>query len=65
MKDEVANLDATDQAELVRRGAVSPLELVEAAIARIEKTNPQLNAVITPLYDQARALARCRAGGVD
>src|SRR5580698_5561194 len=58
MKDEVANLDATDQAELVRRGAVSPLELVEAAIARIEKINPQLNAVITPLYDQARATAR-------
>ena len=58
MKDEVANLDATDQAELIRRGAVSPLELVEAAIARIEKINPQLNAVITPLYDQARATAR-------
>jgi len=36
MKDELANLDATEQAELVRRRQVSPLELVDAAITRIE-----------------------------
>src|SRR5882672_10114156 len=41
MKDELANLDATEQAELVRRKEVSPLELVDAAITRIEKVNPQ------------------------
>jgi Asp-tRNA(Asn)/Glu-tRNA(Gln) amidotransferase A subunit family amidase len=55
MKDELTNLDATEQAELVRRKEVSPLELVDAAITRIEKVNPQLNALITPLFDKARA----------
>jgi Asp-tRNA(Asn)/Glu-tRNA(Gln) amidotransferase A subunit family amidase len=40
--------DATIQAELVRRGEMSPLELVDAAIARVEKVNPQLNAMIIP-----------------
>ena len=58
MKGELTNLDATEQAELVRRKEVSPLELVDAAITRIEKVNPQLNAVITPLFDKARAQAQ-------
>jgi hypothetical protein len=55
MRDELATLDATASAEMVRRGEVSPAELVEAAIARIEKINGDLNAVITPLYEKARA----------
>jgi amidase len=55
---ELTWLDATAQAELVRTGAVTPLELVKAAIGRIEAVNPQLNAVITPLFDLARANAR-------
>ena len=54
---DLASLDATGQAELVRRGEVTPAELVEAAIVRIEKLNPQLNCVITPLFDKARAQA--------
>jgi amidase len=58
MKGELANLDATEQAELLRRKEVSPLELVDAAVTRIEKVNPQLNAVITPLFDKARAKAQ-------
>src|SRR5467141_1373017 len=58
MKGELTNLDATEQAELVRHKEVSPLELVDAAITRIERINPQLNAVITPLFDKARAQAR-------
>ncbi len=61
MKGELANLDATEQAELVRKKEVSPLELVDAAIARIERVNPQLNAIITPLFDKARAQARAGA----
>ncbi|MBI3993884.1 MAG: amidase [Candidatus Lambdaproteobacteria bacterium] len=59
LRDELAFMDATAQAELVRRKALSPLELVEAAIERIERLNPRLNAVITPMYD----LARRAAGG--
>src|SRR5438270_12004214 len=47
-------LDATAQAELVRSGDASPKELVEAAIARIEALNPQLDAVIRPRFDAAR-----------
>lgn len=57
MKDEIANLDATAQAELVRKGEISTVELVNAAIERIEKINPTINAVITPLYDNARKQA--------
>ncbi len=57
LPDELASLDATAQAELVRSGAVSPTELVDAAIARIEEKNPALNAVITPLFDKARKTA--------
>jgi len=61
--DDLAFLDATEQADLVRRKEVSPLELVDAAITRIEKVNPQLNAVITPLFDKARAKAPQAGGG--
>ncbi len=50
-------LDAVAQAEAVRRGDVSPLELVDATIERIERVNPQLNAVIMKRYDEARAEA--------
>ena len=51
--EELWRLDATAQAELVQRGQVKPAELVEAAIARIERLNPALNAVITPMYERA------------
>src|SRR5690606_29982262 len=49
--------DALGLAELVHRGEVSPLELVEVAIAVIEELNPKLNAVIHRLYDMGRARA--------
>src|SRR6188472_1567565 len=51
---EMTWLDATAQADLVRRGEVSPKELAEAAIARIEAVNPQLDAVIRTRFDEAR-----------
>ena len=47
--------DALDQAALVRRGEVTSAELLEAAIARAEALNPQLNSITLPLYAQARA----------
>ncbi len=58
MMDELISLDALAQAELVRARKVSPAELVDAAIARIEKVNPRLNAVIIPLFEPARTQAR-------
>ncbi len=50
-------IDATEQARLVREREASPPELVEEAIARLERLNPQLNAMIHPLIDQAREAA--------
>ncbi len=50
---ELSLLDAFAQAELVRRREVSAVELVEAAIARIEALNPALNAVVATTYDEA------------
>lgn len=50
-------MDATAQAELVRSGEASPTELVEAAIARVEELNPELNAVIHELFEEGRAEA--------
>ncbi len=60
--DELAALDATAQAELVRRKQLKPIELIEAAIARIEATNSKLHAVVTPLYERARERARRPVG---
>jgi amidase len=57
---ETAWLDATAQADLVRRGEVSPLELADAAITRIEALNPKLDAVIRTRFDQARERAAGR-----
>jgi amidase len=50
--NDLWRLDATAQAELVREKSVRPIELVEAAITRIERLNPKLNAVVTPMYDR-------------
>ena len=59
MADEWAHLDAIDQALLVRRGDVSPLELIEAAIERLARINPELNAVIHFYLEEARQAASC------
>jgi amidase len=55
--NELSTMDAVAQAELVRRRELTPLELVDAAIERIERVNPTLNAVITPLFEEARECA--------
>jgi amidase len=49
--DDLATLDATAQAELVRSGEASPAERVEVAIDRIEAGNGEINALITPLFE--------------
>ncbi len=53
--ENLMRLSAVEQARLIRQGEVSAAEMVEAAIAAIEKLNPDLNAVILPMYDMARA----------
>ena len=52
--NEFARYDGLGLAELVRRGDVTPLELLEAAISAVESRNPEINAVVCRLYDQAR-----------
>ncbi len=52
-KDEFISYDATGLAELVRRKEVKAVELVKASIERIEQLNPTINAVVTPMYEQA------------
>lgn len=46
-------LDATAQADLVRSGAISPRELVQDAIERIDRMNPTLNAVNNTRFEAA------------
>jgi amidase len=57
MGDGLGFVDATEQAAMARRGEVSPRELVDAAIARIEAVDPELHAVIWTCFDEARAAA--------
>jgi amidase len=53
-----SNYDGLGLAELVRNKDVTPLELVEAALARIEQHNPKLNAVVHLAADEARTTAK-------
>jgi amidase len=55
--NDPTDLDALGQAELVRRGEVTPVELLDRAIERLERVNGALNAVVTPMYEQAREVA--------
>jgi amidase len=57
MKDELIGYDAIGLGELIRKGEISPIELLEITIQRIEALNPKLNAVIHKMYDQARETA--------
>jgi amidase len=53
--DEYIEHDATSLAALVRKGEVTPTELLELAITRIEADNPRVNAVIRRMTEEARA----------
>ena len=60
---DLGTLDATAQAELVRTGDLKAVELVDAAIERIESTNPSLNAVIHERFARAHDEADCAPDG--
>ena len=47
--------DATEMARLVATGELAPIDLLEAAVERIEARNPALNAVVETLLDRARS----------
>ncbi|MET3961303.1 amidase [Marmoricola sp. OAE513] len=55
--DALGSYDAVGLAEEIREGRISPVEAVDAAIARIEKVNPELNGLACADFDRARARA--------
>src|SRR5262245_61912844 len=57
-QDEYLKYDAMGLAELIRSREVTAAEVVDAAIARAETVNPKINAIVTPMYDEARSQAR-------
>lgn len=57
MRDDLIGYDAVALAELIQKREISPIELVDLTIERIEKLNPELNAVVHKMYDQARKTA--------
>jgi aspartyl-tRNA(Asn)/glutamyl-tRNA(Gln) amidotransferase subunit A len=57
-ESELAFLSVDQAARLLRKKRISPSDLVEAALARIERLNPPLNAFITIVPEGARADAR-------
>lgn len=58
MREELEGYDAIGLAELIRKGEVQVIEIMDDAIERIKKLNPKLNAVIFKDYDNARKQAR-------
>ena len=60
---ELCALNATEVVDLLRRGEVSPTELVEASLTRIAEVEPSVNAVVTVCPDRARKAAADWAGG--
>lgn len=63
IEGELDRQDGLGLGHLVRSGQVSAAELLEAAIARAERVNPQLNCIATPLYEAARSELPRLAGG--
>ncbi len=62
-KDAYSGLDAMAQSALVRTKQTTSLELVDAAIARIQAVNGKTNAVVAEYFDKARAQAKMSKGG--
>lgn len=58
MHDDLIRLTATEATALLRRGEISPLDLIDAAEARIAQVEPAVNALPTLCFDRARAHAR-------
>lgn len=57
LADDITTLSATEIAKQIASGAISASEVVEAHLCRIETINPRINAIIIPLFEQARAEA--------
>ena len=58
MANELWRMTACAVVELLRRGAVSPMDLIDAALSRIAAVNPKVNALVTLGADRARGQAK-------
>ncbi|MHB8740231.1 MAG: amidase, partial [Coriobacteriia bacterium] len=58
LSDQLAYVTAADLARRIRRHELSPVEVVDAFIERIEERNPSLNALVMFDYDRAREDAK-------
>lgn len=56
--EEYRRQDATSLAELIRKGDIQAAEVIELAIQRAEAVNPQINAIIYPMYELARQMSQ-------
>jgi amidase len=66
LSEELTTKSASELAKLIRTRMVSPVEVVEAHLRRIERINPQLNAIVTlapDALDRARAAESALATG--
>jgi Asp-tRNA(Asn)/Glu-tRNA(Gln) amidotransferase A subunit family amidase len=61
--DDYVATDALGLADRIRKKELASLEVVDAAIARAEAVNPKVNAIATPIFDRARAVAKTNPQG--
>ncbi|MGB1288874.1 MAG: amidase [Aggregatilineales bacterium] len=61
----ILQMSATDIARKIRQRDLSPVEVVEAHIQRIEAVNPAINAVVTPMFDTARESAQAAQAHIE
>lgn len=62
--DELVGSSLTEMAEMVRAKKISPVELVEAHLARIERLNPNLHAFVSVDFEGARAHAKAAESAI-
>ncbi len=56
--DDLLIMSATDIAKKIRRKEVSPVEVMDVHLSRMEEVNPKINAVVVPRFEEARKEAR-------
>ena len=52
MASDITRLTAVEQRDLIAARSLSPVEVLDAHLARIERLNPQLNAIVTLVSDR-------------
>ena len=64
-KSDLAFMSAADQANLIEKKEISPVDLIELYLERIEKWDPILHAYVTVCADKARAAAKKAEAEID